>query len=478
MDEEVKEKYKKDLYLLKTLYKKPQNSAFIIIFFLALFSAIYNAFLPLHGDEAYYWMWSQHLQRGYYDHPPFIAYMIYMTNFISQSEWGIRLVNVISMSITALYIFKLALEMFDSRVALNALLIFSSVILVHAGYIITTPDSPLILFSSMALYYSYKALFFDKTKDFAVAGIILGFMMLSKYTAILFVFVLLVFMLFKKREIFLKFNFYLAVVLAFIVVSPMLWWNYENNWISFLFQLKHGSTETFFIYPHLFFEFLAGQFGIFSPVFAGVLFFFLIKDRLYYKDDKLFFLSLSTVFVLVFFLYKSLFTRIELNYSAPAYISGAILLSYIFEKYNLKKTFKIGLIIAITLSIIGRFMFLFYLEIVQDRMHGNKEAVKLLETHAKMGDSFYGNHLTMAAYLKYYLKDHPNTDVVPQSRFSQYDMWRKADYLKDGLVLTTNKEEKRLYELYNNVKLIDNFVTKKAISKTKTLYIYRVSGAK
>ncbi|MDD5203630.1 MAG: glycosyltransferase family 39 protein, partial [Sulfurimonas sp.] len=125
---------------------RPKQSAYFIILFLAIFSAIYNAFLPLHGDEAYYWMWSHHLQSGYYDHPPMIAYLIYLTNFISESQWGVRLVNVFSFSIAALYIFKLSSEMFDEHIALNAVIIFSSLILVHAGYIITTPDSPLILF--------------------------------------------------------------------------------------------------------------------------------------------------------------------------------------------------------------------------------------------------------------------------------------------------------------------------------------------
>ena len=464
--------------MLELLYKQPKRNAYILIIILAFFSAIYNAFLPLHGDEAYYWMWSHHLQTGYYDHPPFIAYMIYLTNFISQAEWGVRLVNVFSMSISAIYIFKLSSEMFDEKVALNSVLIFSSVILVHAGYIITTPDSPLILFYSITLYYSYKAIFYGKTIDYVFTGILLGLMMLSKYTAVLFIFSLLIFIIIKRRDIFLSTNFYLAIVLSFIVVSPMLWWNYQNDWISFAFQLDHGSTETFEIDLNIFFEFLGGQFGIFSPVFTAILFYFLIKKKLFYKNDKLLFLSLSAVVVLLFFLYKSLFTRMELNYTAPAYIAGAILTAYIFEHYKLVKTFKIGLIIAIVLTLIGRFGFLFYLEIVQDRMYGNREAVQLLQTHAKEGDSFYGDHLTIAAYLKYYLKDYPDTDLALVSRFSQYDMWREQNFLKDGLVLTTNPELKRLKSLYHNAKLIDTLTVKKGIKKTKTLYIYRVTNKK
>jgi hypothetical protein len=168
----------------------------------------------------------------------------------------------------------------------------------------------------------------------------------------------------------------------------------------------------------------------------------------------------------------------ELNYTAPAYISGAILTAYIFEHYKLVKTFKIGLIVAVIITVLARLAFLFYLEIVQDRMYGNKEAVELLQTHSKQGDSFYGDHLTIAAYLKYYLKEHPDTDLAVASRFSQYDLWREKDYLKDGLVLTRDPELNNLKVKYNDVKLVDSITVKKGITKTKTLYIYRVTGVK
>ncbi len=464
--------------MLEYFYKSPKKSAYLLIVILALFSTIYNAFLPLHGDEAYYWMWSHNLQTGYYDHPPMIAYMIYLSNFISEAEWGVRLTNVFCLSISALYIFKLTSEMFDTKIAINALLIFSSIALVHAGYILTTPDSPLILFWSLSLYYAYKAIFFGKTKDYFFTGLFLGLMMLSKYTAILFVFMLLIFILLKRRDILTNINFYLAIFVASIVVSPMLFWNYQNDWISFAFQLGHGSTQTFEMHPNLLFEFFAGQFGIFSPVFTAILFYFLIKDKLYFHDNKLFFLSLSVIVVLLFFFYKSLFTRMELNYTAPAYLGGAILTAYIFERYNMKKTFTIGLVIAITLTLIARFAFLFYLEVVQDRMYGNKEAVQLLQTYAKEKDHFYGDHLTIAAYLQYYLKGHPKTDIALPSRFSQYDMWREKDFLQDGLVLTRDPELKRLQNIYSHVKLLDTLIVKKGLKGSKTLYIYRVSDVK
>ena len=464
--------------ILDDLHKTPTKSAYLIILFLALFSTIYNSFIPLHGDEAYYWMWSHHLQSGYFDHPPMIAYLIHLSNYISESQWGVRLVNILAMSVAALYIFKLTHEIFDEKTALNALLIFSSITLVHAGYILTTTDSPLILFWSLTLYYSYKALFYNRWRDYILAGILLGFMMLSKYTAILFVLFILIFILLKKRRILINIKFYLALFIALFIVSPMVLWNFQHDWISFAFQLEYRGSRDNAIYPHLFFEFFAGQFGIFSPIFTGVFFFYLIKERLFFRYDKLFFIALSAVTILLFFFYKSFYTRMELNFAAPAYIGAAILTAHIFDKFNLNKMFKIGLIVAITFTLIARFMFLFFLEVVQDRMYGNKEAVALLQTYAKPDDNFYGDHLTTAAYLKYYLPNHPDTDVILPSRFSQYDMWRKKDFIKDGLVLTRDPEYKKLQILYNSVVLIDAIVLKKGLSGKKTLFIYRVADAK
>ncbi len=458
--------------MLENLYNNPRKSAFTLIFIMAIFSAVYNAFLPLHGDEAYYWMWSHHLQTGYYDHPPMIAFMIYFTNFISESEWGVRLVNVFSFSISAIYIFKLTREISDDRTALNAVIIFLSVIIVNAGFIITTTDSPIILFWTLSLYYSYRAIFYGSLKDYILTGLMIGFMMLSKYTAIILVFSILIFILIKRRDILLNIKFYLALIIAFIVVSPMLWWNYQNEWISFLFQLGHGSSKTYELSFNTFFEYIGSQFGLLSPIFAAILFYYLIKDKLYYKEDKLFFISLSVALTLGFFGYKSLFKSMGVNFAAPAYIGGVIILAYIVSKYELRKTFKAGLLVALFFTIIARYMMMFHLDIIREEMYNPQAPIAKFATHIKETDRIYADHLTTAAYLKYYLPNHPDTDLAITSRFSQYDMWRKDDYLQDGLVLTRyRKRDAELKKNFKNVELIDTYVV---IPEKRIFYTYRV----
>jgi len=459
--------------MLENLYNNPKKSAYILIILMAFFSTIYNAYLPLHGDEAYYWMWSHHLQAGYYDHPPMIAFMIYLTNFISESEWGVRLVNVFSFSIAAVYIFKFTSELSDEKTALNAILIFLSVIIVNAGYIITTTDAPTILFWTLSLYYSYRAIFYGAWIEYILAGVTLGLLMLSKYTSILLVSSILLFILLKKREILTNIKFYTALLIALIIVSPMVWWNYQHDWISFLFQIHHGSSNGYKINLESFFTFIAGQFGIFSPVFAWILFYYLYKEKLFYKNEKLFFIALSVVITIGLFLYKSLFKKMGLNFDAPAYIGGVILVAFVISQYGMTKLFKIGLGVALFFTILGRYLFLFHLDIIRTEMYKSDEIVKRVVTFAQPGDKFYGDHLAVAAYLKYYLPGHPDTDVATHSRYSQYDMWRKKGFLKDGLVVMRNRrKDNELKKLYKNVELIDTNVV---VPKRRVFYTYRVS---
>jgi 4-amino-4-deoxy-L-arabinose transferase-like glycosyltransferase len=463
----------KTIGIQMNLYKNPTQTAYFTILFVAVFSTIYNIFLPLHGDEAYYWVWSHNLQAGYFDHPPMIAFMISLTNFISQSEWGVRLVNIFCMSFTAIYIFKLTSLVADKKSALNSVFIFLSVLLTNAGFIMTTPDSPLSLFWAGSLYYSYKALFIGEKKDFLLSGLFIGLMILSKYTAILFIFSVLLFIVIRKRELFLNPYMYAAILIAIVISSPMVYWNYENDWISFAFQFQHGQDSQP-DYSHII-DFVSGQFAIFSPVFTWILFYYLLKEKLYFKNDKLFFISINIAVVILFFLYKTPYV-VLLNYTAPAYIGGAVLLAWIIKNYELKKSFKVGLLIALTLTIIARIVFLFFLPYVQERMYGNKEAVELVTKYAQKGDHFYSDHLTMAAYLEYYIPSHPKADVAIASRYSQYDMWRKKDYLQNGIYLGREKsDEERLKNLYKDVKLLDTLTVTKGINTTKTFYIYRVT---
>ncbi len=74
-------------------------------------------------------------------------------------------------------------------------------------------------------------------------GFFCGMAMLSKYTTIL-VPAAVFFALLTSRvgRVHLRQPWiYLAALLALIVFSPVIWWNYRHGWASFGFQLRHGT---------------------------------------------------------------------------------------------------------------------------------------------------------------------------------------------------------------------------------------------
>jgi len=451
--------------------------ALIILALSGLFAAVYNAFLPLHGDEAYYWLWSHRLQGGYYDHPPMVAVMIALSDLVSEAEWGVRLGNIAAMSVAGWIIYLLLEKLRDARTGLWGVMLFCSVVLVHAGYTIITTDAPLILFWSLALWSTLQVIERGRTADFFLTGLFVGAMMLSKYTAILYVLALFLFMGVRRRDLLADWRTWMAAGVAALTITPLLWWNYQHEWISFLFQLHHGGEKPQLMW-NWFGEFIGAQFAVFTPVFAAVFFYFLIRKRLFFKNDALFFLALSAVVPLLFFLYKSLHTHIELNFTAPAYIGATVLTAYALAEQGMKKTFYAGIALALALSLTARVALLFWLPVVQDRMYGNKEAVAMLNRHRAPGDALYADHLTIAALLTYYSPDHPGVRIPTPTRYSQYDMWDDGKALRAGLYLSHKNKEKALRERFRDVEVIDTLTVQRGLKRTKTFYLYRVGGAR
>jgi hypothetical protein len=76
-------------------------------------------------------------------------------------------------------------------------------------------------------------------------GLLLGLAGLSKYTAVLPALAVIVTLLAGRGlRVLLTLGPWLAVLVALLLISPVLIWNAQNEWISFVYQLKHGSGGT------------------------------------------------------------------------------------------------------------------------------------------------------------------------------------------------------------------------------------------
>ena len=234
-----------------------------VLFFYTVFNAVSNQFIRFYSDETYYWFWSKKLDFSYVDHPPMVAYIIKLTTLFSDEPFFIRLGAVLMVSASAYLLYSLAQKMFDQKTAIYTFYIFISSFIVFGASTLMTPDVPLMFFTALLLYSAYRYLDEDNKKFALLAGFAAGAMLLSKYTGILIIFTLLVYIVLYKRKVLKDKYFYAASAIATLLFSPVIYWNYLHDFISFTFQLEHGIAEDYVLKFNELFKFFGAQFILF-----------------------------------------------------------------------------------------------------------------------------------------------------------------------------------------------------------------------
>ena len=448
-------------------YALPLTVATFVVGFL------FNFYFPLYTDEAYYWLWSKHLDIGYLDHPPVTAFVIWITTLLGDYGWSVKFAALACYALSAYFVFLLAKRGYGRDVGIAATLIFSLSPAVTVGMSIMTPDAPLTLFWTMSLYYAYKVLFEEsKASDFAILGILIGLSMASKYTAALLVIFIVIYVAVKKWRMLLDKRSWLIPLISIAVFSPVVWWNYTHDWLGFGFQLSRAILKPNPLQG--FGEFFGGLFAIFSPVFMGFLVYELFKWRSYDEKEKFF--ATITYGVLGFFIYKSFFGHMELNWAAPAFISGSVLVALRIRHY--RKFFISGIAIAVILGLIIRFPFLFGLQGAANphqRVFGYAEVAQRVKQLKTTNEAVMSDHLTNASILWFYIGA-PVT-IPTDSRMSAFDFWGLGANapLKKGIYMSRSDESEALKRIYGSVELVEKFEAKKEGFKNVEFYIFRVA---
>lgn len=311
---------------------KSINPKVLVLFIFIVGShLLFNQSLQLHFDEAYYWVWSQNLQLSYFDHPPMIAYMIKLATLFSEKEFFIRLVSVSCGTVTVVMIYKTAKSLYGQKSGDIAIVLALAWPLLEGTFFITTIDSPLFMFWSISTYCLVQGLVLDKRKYIYFSGIAIGLALLSKYTAILLLPGVLIYLLLSSqhRKLLCKLDIYVALCLAVLVFSPVIIWNYLHDWSSFAFQFNHGVSNNKSFNIESFSGYVGAFLGAANPFISlPIVVFAWINRKNILKDDKKLFLLSQFIFIFIFFAYNSLFKFQEANWAAPAYISGIVFLSY------------------------------------------------------------------------------------------------------------------------------------------------------
>lgn len=222
--------------------------ALLIVFYTVLLRLLYLGSYELIQEEAYYWNYSRHLAMGYLDHPPMVALLIWLgTHLFGHSEVGVRIGAFLCWFITAWFSSRLAASAFGNKAALNTLLLTATLPLFFGAALVITPDAPLIACWAGALFFLHRALIDERPGAWLGAGICLGLGLASKYTIVLLAPATILFMLIdpRSRRWFFRPRPYLAAIVALLIFSPVIFWNYQHDWASFLFQSQRRIEGAF-----------------------------------------------------------------------------------------------------------------------------------------------------------------------------------------------------------------------------------------
>ena len=467
-----------------------RNRLFFIIVILT--NVIFNAKYQLHYDEAYYWVFSQNLSWSYYDHPPLLAYLIRLFSVFGHNEFAVRLAALATTTITVIAIFKLAYRMYGSDVANAALFLALCSPIIEAVFFIVTPDSPLLMFWALTLYLVYRGIFENNTRAIYLAGVSAGLGLLSKYTMVLIFPALLLFLLFspKYRYWLLKKQLYLSAVLSLLIFSPVLYWNYQHQWISFIFQFSHGIDPSKGLNLLSFTDYLGGQLllgGV--AIFLGLLYYIIRYFRAIITDDKQAFLLWPCILVLGFFGYRGLFQHMEANWPVVAYISGIILVATWIKRSNHNWINRVSFILVLVLLIVTKFPMWFVAKSWYNRdeikivnaFFGNDELLQQVKPLVKNTDVVLACDYGNASRAWFYWHGTPKIYVLNKFKFAHmFEYWNQdIKYpITSAVYICDNKDEEALVtlkEYFTKVEL-ESVVGYNNRIGSKSIYVYRVAN--
>lgn len=214
----------------------PVRTVFWLIVGATLVRALVGAHAPLLDDEAYYWVWSRHLAWSYLDHPPMIAYLIFVTTRLSDSELGVRLGPLLLGAATTYTLFLLGRELFSARVGIVAATAFQIVPVLAGGAVVASPDAPLFLAWTSVLRFVWHAVH-GRPNWWMAAGIALGFGLLSKLHIAFLALGIVIFLALYHRAWFLRTAPYKAAIIAIALFLPVVYWNMTHDWAMARFIL-------------------------------------------------------------------------------------------------------------------------------------------------------------------------------------------------------------------------------------------------
>ena len=327
----------KNLLILLTI-------SFLVRMFLA-------GWIELGNDEVYYWTYALFPDWSHFDHPPMVGWVIqlFSLNLFFDSELFLRLSSVVLMTLNTLMVFLIGQKIANEKTGFYAALLYTASVyaFVITGIFIL-PDTPQNFFWFLSLYSFIRAFSAaeksEQNRWMLLAGFFSGLGIISKYTSVFLWFGAGLFILFYDRKWLRKWSLYAAALISIMFLIPVIWWNIQNDFISFSFQGERVNLFAGSLRPDLFLTELSGQILYNNPVnfvliILGLIAAFRSKLHLNNKVQKL--LLLTALPLIGIFLFFSLFRATLPHWTSPGY--NTLLFFAAARLASFQKTFQSGI---------------------------------------------------------------------------------------------------------------------------------------
>lgn len=377
----------------------------------------------LANDEAYYYMFAQKLDWGYFDHPPMVALLVWLGGFLG-NELGVRFFFTLLQPLYLYLLWRIIRPEHPSlREAGLYVLIASAMPILQLYGFIAVPDGPLMFFTALFLYCYKRFSEKDSVANALWMGLCLGALAYSKYHGAL----VLLFVLLSNLRLLRNPRFYLCCLFAAILVVPHIWWQYTHDWVSFRYHLT-GRNRDFEI--NYLTEYLLNLWAIFNPFLFPVFVVAWWKSRSQTAVMRA--LSCVSAGFILFFLGSTLRGYVQPQWEIPATFGIiAILWNYTREHDRLRR--YVVRVSWFTLLLVGllRIEMLFNPLGLKIEVFDNHTSYQQLATVAGGRPVIFDGRYAIAAKYNFYTGEESYARPRVDFRSSQYQ-FNQADSLMAG----------------------------------------------
>ena len=424
---------------------------------------------PLDAEEAQYWQWSRHPDWSYYSKGPMVAYLIALTTRLGgHTEFWVRFPAVVLGIGLAGIAYVLACRIFQSqRAGFLSVVLLSLMPLYAAGSFLMTTDSPFVFCWGLTGLFLCRAVRRRSESSWYAAGIGFGLGLLSKYTMLMLVPCVLLWLLAspKLRPWLRRREPYEAALLGFLIFSPVIVWNARHGWPSARHVLVQagagGKSSSLWGGP----EFLGSQVAVVSP------FLFLLtilgvawawREGVRQEREDLLLLACLSGPIFLFFQGWSFITKVQANWGAHAYFTAAVAVAGWSGTWptwgeHRESTRRLNGLLHASIITPAVFLSVFIvadlcgpfgvrvpgaLDLVGKRLRGWPElgqAVGDVARHSGSPLFLVSDRYQIASELAFYVEGNPRVyNANLGRRMNQYDLWGNWEALKgqDGLFIT------------------------------------------